>query len=61
MAQAEQVLMDFHGTWGGPNSRDDVLRILKEALALVEYTAQDAQLTCAGLRIEVINEGAPSD
>jgi len=51
------VLVDYPGTYGGPASRDEILRVLKEALALVGYTARDAQLTCAGLRIEVINPG----
>lgn len=52
-----RLLIDFHGTWGGPSSRDDILRVLKESIALVEYTAADAQLTCAGLRIEILDPG----
>jgi hypothetical protein len=50
-------LIDFEGTYGGRGSRDQILRLLKEALALVEGTASDAELACAGLRIEVLNPG----
>ncbi len=57
MAKAQQLLIDFQGTWGGPSSRDDILRVLKESIALVEYTAGDARLACAGLRIEVMDPG----
>lgn len=47
------VLIEFEGIYGGSLSRDLVLRILKEALALVENTEQGAELTCSGFRIEV--------
>jgi hypothetical protein len=57
MAQ-RSTLVDFHGTYGGRSSRDEILRILKEALALVENTASDAELSCAGVRIEVIDPGS---
>ena len=46
------LLIDYQGTYGGPASRDEVLRVLREALALVEATPRDAVITCAGLRIE---------
>lgn len=52
-----RTLVDFPGTYGGPASRDEVLRALKEALALVENTNRDARLSCAGLRIEVTDPG----
>jgi|GEM_PF-2989359 hypothetical protein len=48
------VLIDYTGTYGGPASRDEIIRALKEALALVENTPPDAELACAGLRIEVL-------
>jgi hypothetical protein len=56
-----RLLLEFQGTYGGPASRDEIMRTLKEALALVEHTASDAELTCAGLRIEVLNPGAADD
>jgi hypothetical protein len=56
-----RVLVEFQGTYGGPSSRDEILRTLKEALALIEHTASDAELTCAGLRIEVMYAGASRD
>jgi len=46
------LLIDYQGTYGGPASRDEVLRVLREALALVEATPRHAVITCAGLRIE---------
>ena len=54
-------LVDYPGTWGGPHSREEVLRALKEALALVQDTSRDATLVCAGLRIEVLDPGAPPE
>jgi predicted RNase H-like HicB family nuclease len=54
---AIQTLIDFPGVYGGAASRDEVLRQLKEALALVENTARDAELSCAGLRIDVLDPG----
>lgn len=52
-----ELLIDHPGTYGGPRSRDEVVRLLKEALALVENTAPDARLECAGLHIEVTHAG----
>ena len=46
------LLVDYRGTYGGPSSRDEILRVLKEALALVEATDRAARLSCGGLRIE---------
>lgn len=48
----EELLIDFPGTYGGPASRDLLLRVLKEALALVEQAPMSAEFRCAGLRIE---------
>lgn len=53
------TLLDVPGTYGGPSSRDEVLRALKEALALVQNTAQDAALVWPGLRIEVLDSEPP--
>lgn len=53
------TLIDHPGTYGGPRSRDEIIRLLKEALALVEYTASDARLECSGLRISVAHAGTP--
>ena len=47
-----ETIIDFEGVYGGPQSRDIVLRILKEALALVENTPSHAELLCSGFRIE---------
>jgi hypothetical protein len=52
-----ETLVDYPGTYGGPSSRAEILRALKEALALVQETARDASLSCAGLRIEVLEPG----
>jgi hypothetical protein len=56
-----EVLVDFPGSYGGGGSRDEILRALKEALALVENTARDAELACAGVRIEVLDPGTPAE
>lgn len=48
-----ELLIEFEGIYGGAQSRDLVMRILKEALALVENTEQTAEITCSGFRIEV--------
>ena len=48
----EELLIDFPGTYGGPTSRDQLLRVLKEALALVEQAPWSAEFRCAVLRIE---------
>ena len=47
-----RVLIEFEGIYGGPQSREIVLRMLKEALALVENTHAQADLVCSGFRIE---------
>jgi hypothetical protein len=54
-----QTIIELPGTYGGRTSRDVILRGLKEALALVENTPPDAELTCSGLRIEVVAAGTP--
>jgi len=47
----EKIIIEFDGVYGGTQSRDIVLRILKEALALVENTPSHAELICSGFRI----------
>lgn len=51
-----ETLIDFEGIYGGPQSRDVVLRILKEALAMVENTGPGAELICSGFHIEATEE-----
>lgn len=57
----DQLLIDHSGIYGGPASRAEILRMLKEALALVEQTASDAELSCAGLRILLLDPGTVED
>jgi hypothetical protein len=57
----DRTLLDYPGTYGGPSSRDEILRVLKEALALVHNTAPDASLACGGLRLEVLDPGRPRE
>lgn len=47
-----QTIIEFEGIYGGPRSREVVLRTLKEALALVENADPSAELICSGFRIE---------
>lgn len=54
-----RTLLDHPGIYGAAGSRAELLRALKEALALVEATAGDARLACAGLRIELVDPGTP--
>lgn len=58
MAYSE-ILIDYMGAYGGASSRDEIVRALKEALALIEATPRDAELACAGLRVEVVAPGTP--
>ncbi len=51
-----EILIEFDGIYGGPQSRDIVLRILKEALALVENTEAGSEVICSGFRIEAEEE-----
>jgi hypothetical protein len=48
-----KVLIEFAGVYGGRRSREEVLRVLKEALALVENVEAPNELICSGFRIEV--------
>ena len=61
METQSRNLIDYSGTYGGRASRDEILRALKEALALVENTAPDAELVCAGLRIDVADPGTRTE
>ena len=54
------TIIDYPGTYGGPASRLEVLRALKEALALVESTPPETSLACAGLRIEQLAPARPT-
>lgn len=47
-------IIEFDGIYGGSQSRDVVLRLLKEALALVENTEPATELICSGFRIEAM-------
>lgn len=40
-------LVDFSGVYGAPTSRDELIRILKEALALVENLPRGTPVTCS--------------
>ncbi len=51
-----ETLIEFEGVYGGAQSRDIVLRILKEAIALVENTEPGSELICSGFRIEATEE-----
>ncbi len=57
---SSRTLVDYRGTYGDRSSREEILRALKEALALVEQTSREARLSCAGLRIEVIEAARTS-
>lgn len=52
----DKTIIEFDGVYSGPQSRDIVLRILKEALALVENTPSQAELMCSGFHIEASYE-----
>ena len=60
-ATERSLLIDVHGTYGGRNSRDEIMRGLKEAVALVENSAADAQLASSGFVIEVMDPGTVAD
>ena len=49
-----EPIIEFEGIYGGAQSCEVVLRLLKEALALVENTEQNAELICSGFRIEQV-------
>ncbi len=52
-----EPIIEFEGVYGGPQSREVVLRTLKEALALIENTEPSAELICSGFRIEEVDTG----
>lgn len=52
-----ETLIEYAGTYGGPASREEILRALKEALALVEETPKNAALACPGFRIDLLRSG----
>lgn len=47
-----RIIIEFEGIYGGPQSREVVLRVLKETLALIENTEPYAEIICSGFRIE---------
>jgi hypothetical protein len=51
------VLIELPGVYGGRTSRDEIIRGLKEALALVENAGADAELASSGMRIDVLRRG----
>lgn len=46
-------IFSYEGVYGGRNSRDEIIRALKEALALIENAPQD-EFVCTAFRIEGI-------
>ncbi len=46
-------IFHYEGTYGGPSSRDEIVRALKEALAILE-DAPHPEFVCTGFRIEGI-------
>jgi hypothetical protein len=59
MSDDRPILFEYTGTYGGAASRDEIVRALKEALALVESTPKDAELACPGIRLDLIHPGRP--
>lgn len=53
----KETLLEYQGTYGGPSAREEILRVLKEGLALVESTSADTGIACSGFRIEVLEPG----
>lgn len=46
-------IFHYEGTYGGRSSRDEIIRALKEALAIIE-DAPHEEFVCTGFRIEGI-------
>ena len=46
-------IFSYEGTYGGRNSRDEIIRALKEALAIIEDAPQQ-EFVCTAFRIEGI-------
>lgn len=44
---ASRPVVEFGGVYGTPSSRDEVIRALKEALALVENLPRGTPVTCS--------------
>lgn len=49
------IVYRYEGIYGGRNSRDEIIRALKEALALIE-DAPHAEFVCTSFRIEGIQQ-----
>ena len=55
MENSLRLLVEFDGVYGGPQSKDRLIRTLRDAIALLENTqAQD--IFCTPFRIEVMGE-----
>jgi hypothetical protein len=52
-APQSDVVYQYEGIYGGRNSRDEIIRALKEALALIE-DAPYTEFVCTSFRIEGI-------
>ena len=46
-------IFNYEGVYGGRNSREEIVRALKEALALIENAPQE-EFVCTAFRIEGI-------
>jgi hypothetical protein len=60
------LLFEFAGSYGGYRSHSELVRALREALALIECQPPDAQLLCPPFRIEKLmgcadEQDQPSD
>lgn len=44
-------IFNYEGAYGGRSSRDEIIRALKEALAIIEDAPHD-EFVCTGFRIE---------
>lgn len=50
-----RLILEFDGVYGGPQSRDRVIRTMRDAIALLENThTQD--IFCTPFRIEALGE-----
>ncbi|MFN8471237.1 MAG: hypothetical protein U0822_03380 [Anaerolineae bacterium] len=50
-----RLILEFDGVYGGPQSRDRVIRTLRDAIALLENT-QTQDIFCTPFRIEALGE-----
>ena len=50
-ATEQDELFSYEGVYGGRSSRDEIIRALKEALAIIE-DAPHNEFVCTGFRVE---------